>query len=311
MYCSPECQTKDQCHSLECCVRNAKPNLITSSEFLMTLGSIKAAGGEDELMALVDNAETRNLFDFDWSNPDDPLYEKNLLLVVNGLSKTAGSFMSFGSFMLKYYEPLVDKSRSSAKIKFLKKFIKNQSTIYLTNGYSLKEFNREKVAPGLACQQYDKRVGSGLFLFSSLLNHSCYSNVTRVTVENKLVLVVARPIKAGEQIFISYGFSSWRLPLKERRHFMKPHKFKCDCVACTNDYPQMLQLAKTDPKFIEPCFHLIAHQKAIAQFKKNCNYITKNTKNQPCYEISILIQNNSHLLHGLARDSYDDIGVDM
>ena len=302
---------KDQYHPLECCVKAAMPNRLIVSEFLMTLGSVKAAGGEDKLMALVDNEETRTLFDFDWSNPDDPLYEKNLLLAVNGLSKASTPFMTFGTDILKHFKPIADKPRSPDQIQFLLKFIKNQSTIYLTNAYEMKKFEREKVGPGRARQLYDKPVGSGLFLFSSLLNHSCYSNVTRVTVENKLVLVVARPIKAGEQIFISYGFSSWNLPLKDRQQMMKPHKFKCDCVACVNDYPQMLQLTKKDRKFIEPRFQLIRHQQAIAQFKKNCNYITKNTKNQPCYEISILIQNNSHLLHGLARDSYDDIGVDV
>jgi SET domain-containing protein len=48
-------------------------------------------------------------------------------------------------------------------------------------------------------------IGKAVFPFASLLNHSCAPNVARIDVESKMYLVLKRPIKAGEQLFDSYG----------------------------------------------------------------------------------------------------------
>lgn len=48
-------------------------------------------------------------------------------------------------------------------------------------------------------------VGNGIFPIASLFNHSCCHNADRLAVDNKLVIYVRRPIKAGEQVFINYG----------------------------------------------------------------------------------------------------------
>jgi SET domain-containing protein len=40
--------------------------------------------------------------------------------------------------------------------------------------------------------------------FGGLLNHSCIPNVEVVSVDDKVAYYVVRPIKAGEQLFVSY-----------------------------------------------------------------------------------------------------------
>lgn len=44
----------------------------------------------------------------------------------------------------------------------------------------------------------------GLYPFRFLLNHSCHPNICSSTNGNKIVIIVLRPIKAGEQIFDNY-----------------------------------------------------------------------------------------------------------
>lgn len=58
--------------------------------------------------------------------------------------------------------------------------------------------------PTEAYKNLQKAIGSGAFLFQSLLNHSCASNIIRVCIDNKIFTVVSKPIPKGEQIFDCY-----------------------------------------------------------------------------------------------------------
>ena len=134
----------------------------------------------------------------------------------------------------------------------------------------------------------------------SLLNHSCYPNVNVITVDNTLVLAVSRPIKAGEQIFVSYGHSSVSYTLEERKQGLADYKFICDCIACIEDYPKLENLPKVELcGFEEPRTEKTSKEDAIKLFKINCNLIEKNIKKHPSYEIMKLIAINDALLHGL------------
>ena len=136
----------------------------------------------------------------------------------------------------------------------------------------------------------------------SLLNHSCYPNVDTTAVDNKIVLTVTRPIKAGEQIFTCYGCSSVSDTRKERKQGLAHYKFICDCIACIEDYPKLKKLPKVKLcGFKEPPNGVISREDAIKQFKINCDLIEKNIKKHPSYEIMKLIDYNRFLLYGLVR----------
>lgn len=143
------------------------------------------------------------------------------------------------------------------------------------------------------------------------INHSCYPNVKHITVDNKFVIVVTRPIKAGEQLFISYGYSFFRFTRKERYERLSRYKFKCECIACIEDYPKLEQLTKENPRFKEVEDATYSALSAIAQFKKNCAYIEKHIKEPPSYELMRLMCHNDHLLHGVARIDFDNIGIEL
>ena len=157
------------------------------------------------------------------------------------------------------------------------------------------------VVSGKGVGKYEK-YGVGIFPFMSLLNHSCYPNVNTITVDNKFVLTVSRPIKAGEQIFITYGYSSVIYTLEERKQGLARYKFTCDCIACIEDYPKLEKLPKVKLCcFKEPPKGETLREVAIELFKMNCELIEKNIKKHPTYEIMQLTAINRSLLHELVR----------
>lgn len=54
------------------------------------------------------------------------------------------------------------------------------------------------------CRKQNGEDAMTIGLFGALLNHSCDPNIHRVTLEDKIVFYVAKPIKSGEQLFICY-----------------------------------------------------------------------------------------------------------
>ncbi|CRL05942.1 CLUMA_CG019001, isoform A [Clunio marinus] len=103
-------------------------------------------------------------------------------------------------------------------------------------GWSLNQkFNEEEPKNPSFYQQLN---GNGLYLFCSLLNHSCAPNIKRLNVDDKVVVIVSRPIEKGEQLFDSYrpNFNNQAKTIRQEA-LMKDYGFVCDCEACYNDWP--------------------------------------------------------------------------
>lgn len=80
-------------------------------------------------------------------------------------------------------------------IEFLKKVISIQdSNFHGICGWSLKLENNKSAS----------MIGVGCYPFLSLINHSCYPNVSRVYNNDRIYLMVDRPIRKGEQLFDCY-----------------------------------------------------------------------------------------------------------
>lgn len=82
---------------------------------------------------------------------------------------------------------------------FIRKFIQRVLQIGDSNfhgicGWSFKKYEN----------QFPQMIGIGCYPFISLVNHSCAPNVNRIYVEDKMLLLVERPIKKGEQLFDCY-----------------------------------------------------------------------------------------------------------
>lgn len=272
MFCSKACRSKDF-HQILCvlCQDGYQSNFVEK----MVYGTIRIMESESAALKLISEQEKKTVFDFDLSKPESKDYETKMLKIVNSLSKTT----------------TVDSENSSydPRMRLFHHFHK----IANINSFEFAEFSygAEKLADVM---------GSGIFAFASLLNHSCYPNVIHAMVEGKMVLIVARPIKAGEQIFITYGplFSIHDISMRQAR--LSLYGFDCDCIACANKYPRKEDLVQRDRNFIKPSKPTDT-QNAILQFKKNCAYINKQSTLPPSFEVSHVEIHNMELLDTIAR----------
>jgi hypothetical protein len=71
-------------------------------------------------------------------------------------------------------------------------------------------------------------IGIGLFLATSLMNHSCNANVCQVTYGTSVVFRARRPIVKGEQITFCYKMPATRYSYEERQMtLLEDYNFKC------------------------------------------------------------------------------------
>ncbi|OLN93218.1 SET and MYND domain-containing protein [Colletotrichum chlorophyti] len=89
---------------------------------------------------------------------------------------------------------------------------------------------------GGLCSQAGKdgktsKANTGLWVWAAYINHSCVANTEKEYIGDVMILRAARPITAGEEIFISYSESS---DFDERQQaLMTTWGFECDCALCT------------------------------------------------------------------------------
>jgi len=121
----------------------------------------------------------KTIFDYDWNNPEDPLYKRNKMICLLSLSTSDRKILR---------ESILDKYVSKkAQHHLMSIFNLNFQTVSYNNGDSK-----------------SSKIGWCVPLFSSLINHSCVRNACPILVDNKLVTIMQKPVKAGEQIFFCY-----------------------------------------------------------------------------------------------------------
>lgn len=311
MFCSEECMkvAQQSFHKYECEVAYVLDkyfldiNVICLRTFLEALSIFN-----DDPVALmgflrsIENSKA-TVFDFDFSKMDEVEKKKTMLHTINTLTTGDPKILKRGIFVescnstmlihlmlnhTKLGSILIDEK---TRVMF-RKFIFRHSQICDTNSHNLNaSFENEKGEVDVAA------IGSGIFPFWSLLNHSCAPNVSRVDIELKNYLRVKRPISAGQQLFDSYGPHHYRQPVHERLEKLKSqYKFSCLCAACQKpaDYPPLNALKMKDLNFHRKLdsdigkierWNLKRIQKKCQEF---CRYIDRNDrKNYPCNEIAL------------------------
>lgn len=305
MYCSSKCQVEHEkfIHRQECNKKQLPQVLVVCTKMLLT--AVALAGSIGNLRELLDYSRHPTVFDYDLSHPDGPDYKKNLLLVVNSMAKSENSKIVISEKMKSTFDfpPFDELWKTDAEREFLIETFHNQLRIHNTNQLEMGEHKMETWDDPSSWSV--KTIGGGLCPFASLFNHSCDANVKRTCIDNKIAFVVAAPIAAGEQLFLSYGYSSYRVSKNERQELLKRFSFICDCNACVKDFPDISKLPTFDRKFVEPKFSVMTVKEGVAEFRKNCEYIEKYFQHHPSYETTTLMIHNDHLLYQIARVSYD------
>ncbi|KAG5677365.1 hypothetical protein PVAND_007129 [Polypedilum vanderplanki] len=310
MYCSIECMQlgwkryhKYECSFLEESLENNEYDLMIQRIIFETLDMFD--GNIEKLKTLLsETKDNQSIYDFDLSNKNDIENKKLRLKSIYALKrgKCSEEDKAMADWFVESDSTLKHLCKTKAQQDFLKNFILRMMGIMDRNSYifySLASVFSEK----------DEEIGTGLFSFASLLNHSCSPNLYRFFVDNKQIYVVKKPIEAGQQLFVGY-LSNFTLCEREKRQadLFQDFSFHCTCDACVQNFPLMKDLKRCDENFKEelPTLSRYSISDAKKIYEYNCKYIETNINKFPfpCYEICFLMQSSFRLLHFIANKPF-------
>jgi SET domain len=150
-------------------------------------------GSFEKLKELLNDKKLYNVFDFDFSSPDDSKINKLMcILSLNNSKEVFHSAQHYNEFCLTIQELAKGLKLNVDDCEMMTRFVHRMMRIIGMNEIFLTILQSIQNA-------------KGLFPFSSLINHSCDANARFFTVDNKIALIVMKPIRALEQISVSYG----------------------------------------------------------------------------------------------------------
>jgi hypothetical protein len=288
MFCSKFCEEK---HLEESCKFNPRCSVYYEVAINIIKQAVNEFGSFQNFVRLFDNLKTSSnlsLFDFDEINGRNQISAFCSLAKLDDRKETA-DLNEFGeNCPSEFYE----------------------QKEFLDCTLDIVEILRNNLMQVVDCVLQDDKTysnvhsGQIICLFSSLFNHSCNPNIERVWYENKSVFFANRPIKKGEQLFISYGPSFHFMPIEERSQKNAQYGFKCDCQACNLNLPVFEFLPRIGFQIssissnVEDTFDT---HSAIKKFKENCEMINKISHYHPCYETVGLIWKNNDYIDQIAR----------
>lgn len=199
MYCSDQClktALKDF-HNYECPIIDLlhKSGVMQMAMmiFFKALSIFDGSISDLERNFNENESSSHSVYDFDFTNADG----KNYLISLLCLARNDKDYRNDSPDKLfKIHPELFSMWKSHEK--FIRKFILRILQIGDSNfhgicGWSLRKYD-----------QTPQMIGIGCYPFISLVNHGCAPNVNRIYVEDKMMLLVERPIKKGEQLFDCY-----------------------------------------------------------------------------------------------------------
>lgn len=296
--------------------------------FFMALSACN--GSIEELQKFIQQIDSMDknfsIFDFDIHDPDNT---KNYLRYLNTLSRSSNKFSTAQHEAILECHPKLNIIYHSHK-DFIREFINRLCQI--NDHYFHGIFGHKVDSNGSTYSDLQQSIGTGWFPFCSLVNHSCASNILRIYIDGKIVLVVSRAIKSGSQLFDCYKYvflcSILVLKLSQSFHFfrvsfakhsrderqlslIKRFNFKCDCEACTLNYPKPPQLLAKDPKLLKTA-KKIEDELALKQFfnpksfQECCRHMNSNAKNFPSLELVWLQKSFALMLLHAARNESEN-----
>lgn len=337
MYCSMACMTKDKqkFHQFECGIDDNPEDQHLDYNPLKILLHILAQfdGNVDEMKKFLNsNRKPSCVFDFDFSNKDDPMFEKNMILATLSMSHNMncaeiGKFHCLTThhrFIMKH--PKLRSMWMSSHKKFLDnllcKFLDVEDVKGLVSCFVEVDMNLKEAGYDLIDQKTDGATKIESFFansvasvndpYLSLVNQSCFPNICIKFVNNKHVWIVIRPVKSGEQLFMFRGPGiKYVTPRVQRQQMMLEYfGFRCDCDGCLNNWPtqQTMKKLSNEDKLAISCEDLrlnsrIDHNqsKEYADYVKYATKIQAMAKYFPCYDSIYLEHKWMFNIYRLAR----------
>lgn len=246
VYCSKDCMNRNKIHKISCgaLYRRLPPDVkIPTQSLLVAIDTIPNA---EDLMDFVQQSlklGTHNI-------PTKVCDSRNkyaLFLKLASDSSNVDSFRAYKVYTSLLAIPSIKASfDSERKQRFLMHLVVHHISVQERNCFAeFSETDAQFNVASIAC-------------VLSLVNHSCAPNLINFAVDNREVCVTIRPVKKGEQLFISYiSQDGTMLPPQARQdHLKKYYDFDCKCEKCVSCAP-----GKRDcfQMMMDPLFQIILH----------------------------------------------------
>lgn len=202
MFCSKKCQKEAEkgFHQYECSILSTLKETegwrMTFRCFFDALSLCEGSFGELEELLRKSDELSPTVFNFDFSGSDAKENAKLQLMCMLALTHSVDIETKDFKHIFQQNSRLVDMWAKHGD--FIQKFLERMMQIEILNFHGIKGRALNQTKPYRTC------VGDGGYTFCSLINHSCCPNVMRIIVDTRMVVIVERPIKKGEQLFDCY-----------------------------------------------------------------------------------------------------------
>lgn len=213
MFCSKECRNaaKEQFHGALCEVGVLLE--FESQHLLMKsiMVAIKTFSTVEALMAAIETFRTQNGHEIVFDDPAKRDYFQffNLRSGVNWKFEFERNFHKQDAMEvveILHFSKIRDMFQLSKTGQFLSHLALHHMHIISCNFYmashGIPHSNEDVI--GVEESTNPTYLGIGITIYSSQMNHSCAPNVGRVFINDTVIYKVIRPIRSGEQLFISY-----------------------------------------------------------------------------------------------------------
>jgi SET domain len=204
MFCGDFCRNeawkkyhKQECDTLESHLETNEYDLMIKKSLFEALTLFD--GSVSKMINFIGKTDNETLFDYDLSKGSEKEKGQLMLKATCALMSAVNSEedQAMINWMLRN-DPAI-KSLIFNKLDeiAIKKFLTKLMGISDRNSYLLYDLKCKK-------KSLDEEIGSGIFTFASLFNHSCNPNLYRFFFGNQQVYVAKRPIESGQQLFVGY-----------------------------------------------------------------------------------------------------------
>lgn len=254
MYCSEKCYDegwnqfmKYEAPIIDHVYQNYQRALIVIRHVILYFSTFGSADAVEQFIESIINNEPATAFDLDYESvtTKDFLRITYVLETMEKLRDTRNMLgrtylCAFAYHLLVTFTKLGELIQTEKHEDLLMELLLRLNQISAINDYETYELDVNDVG-----RQTFKEKASGLYPITAYLNHSCASNVYR-TGDVTNIIYVSVPIKAGEELYLSYGplYTLWTKEMR-KDYFWQNYFFDCECKACVNDYPLLDRLPLT------------------------------------------------------------------
>lgn len=222
MFCSAACMDANDMHRTVCGAlynRQCRHTLEVESILI----AVSCFSNAESLMKFVEIAlATRNFASPECTSKSQRKYRFFLKLLALPIDISVVRQQIFNAYQLLSEIPFIQQFfRSEKEKQFLMHLIWQHLCILNTNGFGARHSKFESV--------YMDTIAN----LTSMFNHSCVPNTLRINYGNKMIAYVLRPVKKGEQLFISYATGNEHVSSMQ-----KTLVFQCKCSKCVQCWKQ-------------------------------------------------------------------------